>query len=552
MARFLFNNYYKYLRVIKFLIAGGTAASVNLVILYLLTEFAHFWYLISSAFAFIISFFVSFYLQKFWTFADNSREKIIKQMTSYLIVALLNLFLNLLLMLFFVEIVGLWYMLAQLISEALIATESYLVYNVLIFSRVRRKYKKQDDRLSKIRILIATGIYPPEIGGPATMLEALVKSLRQRGLAVKVITYSPKSVGRESITDDKNAEIHRIIRSRFKLFDLLNYFCRMFELASWADVIYATDTYSVGYFTYLIKKIFKRKYIIRFAGDSAWETAVGAGWTQDYLDDFLTKKYRPKIERLKVRRKQILVKADTVITVSNFLSGVARQIGVEPGKISLIYNSVDFNLPHNPENAPVIDWRKQYGREAKIIITACRLTPWKGVDGIIKILNELNKKIGQVFLLVLGEGSELNKLQNLAKERKVADRFKFLGRIDNRQIIDYFKIADLFILNSNYEGLSHTLLEAMTAGIPIIATKVGGNPEVLSDGQEGLMVHYNNQAELLEAAVKILTNQDLARRLVINAKEKLKVFNWEKTAKQTYETIKAIAYEESHANQPTV
>ena len=127
MARLLSNNYHKYFRVIKYLIAGGTATLVNLLILYTLTEFFQLWYLLYSALGFITSFFVSFYLQKFWTFRDKDKEKIYQQLKMYFIVALANLGLNTGLMYFSVEILKFWYLLAQIFISGLIAIENYLI-----------------------------------------------------------------------------------------------------------------------------------------------------------------------------------------------------------------------------------------------------------------------------------------------------------------------------------------------------------------------------------------------------------------------------------------
>ena len=104
--------------------------------------------------------------------------------------------------------------------------------------------------------------------------------------------------------------------------------------------------------------------------------------------------------------------------------------------------------------------------------------------------------------------------------------------------MNYFRAADLFILNSDYEGLSHTLLEAMKAGVPVITTNVGGNPEVIENEKEGLLFGYNNEAELLAAATRILTDSELASRLVKNASEKLKNFNWEKAVAETAVVIR--------------
>ncbi|MFH0955625.1 MAG: GtrA family protein [Candidatus Falkowbacteria bacterium] len=125
----------KYKQVIKYLIAGGTAAFTDLSLLYILTDILGIWYLISACLAFAVAFFVSFFLQKFWTFRDADKEIMYKQMGVYLAVALANLALNGALMYVFVDGFKIWYMLAQFIISGLIATESYLVYKIFIFNK---------------------------------------------------------------------------------------------------------------------------------------------------------------------------------------------------------------------------------------------------------------------------------------------------------------------------------------------------------------------------------------------------------------------------------
>lgn len=526
MKDLLRHNIIKHKRPIKYLIAGGTAAFIDLSLLYFFTDILAIWYLFSACLAFVAAFFVSFFLQKFWTFRDNEKERIYKQLGLYLAVALANLALNAMLMYIFVDGFKVWYMLAQFVVNGLIACESYFVYKFLIFNRNNKSVN------DKIKILIATGIYPPDIGGPAAMLEALVKSLKEQGFLIKIITYTE---GR-GIGETESGFVYKINRNQIKVFAYLNYFYRLWSLSRWADVIYATDIYSVGYFAYLLNKFTGKKYIIRFAGDSAWETAVASGATNDYIVDFQEKKYNSKIERLKVRRKKILLGSEKVIAVSNFMSVIAQTIGVKNEKIKIIYNSIDF-LSAVESGDKAAEIRKQLGA-GKIIMTACRLTPWKGVDGIIRILPEVKSKLGKIKLVVLGEGGELPKLKQLAEKLGVLGEVEFLGKIEHSQILSYYKAADLFILNTNYEGLSHTLLEVMKAGVPIITTNVGGNPEVITNGQEGILVKYNNLEELGAAVLKILNSYDLARTLVENSKEKLKSFSWRRTVEQTAEVLR--------------
>jgi len=388
------------------------------------------------------------------------------------------------------------------------------------------------DSKQKNKILILTGIFPPDIGGPATILEALMKSLGEHGFDVKLLTYSD-----ESESDRK--DVFRVKRNQFFICRYFKYLFAAFKLAKSADVIYVTDIYSVGYFAYLLKKILGKKYIVRFAGDSAWETAVANGWTTDYIVDFQDKTYNSRIEKQKARRKRILVSADKVIAVSNFMAGLAQKIGVVNEKIEVIYNAVDFTKEKfDPKRVSEI--KSQFGPK-KLIATACRLTPWKGVDGIIKILPELKSKIEDVHLLVLGDGPELDNLKKLVEEKSMTENVSFLGRVKREDAFNYFKAADIFILNSNYEGLSHTLLEVMDVDTPIITTGAGGNPEVIEDGKSGLLVGYNNNKELSAAALKILTDEVFARSLAANAKEKLKNFNWSKTVEQTIGLLNEIS-----------
>jgi len=388
------------------------------------------------------------------------------------------------------------------------------------------------------KILIATGIYPPDYRGPATLLEALPAALRARGFEVKIITYSNVVGGEE---ERKKEGVWRISRKQNVLLRYVKYFLQMRALARWSDIIYATDTYSVGYFAYLLKKFSNKKYIIRFAGDSAWETASARGWTKDYIVDFQEKKYEARIEKLKKRRKKILVNADKIIAVSNFIASVARRIGVDGNKIKVIYNSIDFirESDIDPEAARNIGNHYSQG-DAKIIVTACQLMPWKGVDGIIKILPALKEKIGPVSLLVLGEGQELENLQKLSEGLGVSEIVYFLGKIEHKNIINYYKAADLFILNTNYEALSYTLLEVMKVGTPIITTNIGGNPEVIDDNKDGLLVTCNDEKQLADAAIKILSDEEFAEKLTNNSRDKLQKFNWDSMVNQTIETIENV------------
>ncbi len=123
----------RYGKIFRYLVAGGISTFVDLVALYIFTSLLEIWYLTSAILAFLIAFGVSFTLQKFWTFADMSTEHIRKQMIIYFIVAGINLGINTIMMYLFVDLAGLHYLWAQILVTALIACESYFVYQKFIF-----------------------------------------------------------------------------------------------------------------------------------------------------------------------------------------------------------------------------------------------------------------------------------------------------------------------------------------------------------------------------------------------------------------------------------
>ncbi|MDD4900798.1 MAG: glycosyltransferase [Patescibacteria group bacterium] len=503
----MINFLQKYKQIIKYLIAGSAAALVDLSFLYFFTDILGIWYLISAGLALVVAFFVSFFLQKFWTFRDGNRELIYKQMGAYLAVALTNFVINLALMYILVDGLKIWYMLAQFITSGLIAIESYLVYKIFIFNG---KSKFQN---GKIKILIATGIYPPDIGGPATMIKALAEALK-KSFDIKIITYADA----HSSPD----EIVRVKKSG-KFLKYLIYFCKMLRLAKRADILYITETYSVGYFAYLIKKITGKKYIVRFAGDSAWETAAGAGWTNDYITDFQNIKYDGRIEKLKARRKKILVNADAVIAVSCFMSRVAKMIGVDEEKITVIYNAVDF-FPAPPKRQVPLN---------PTLIYAGRLVRWKGVAMLIQAVQALKEKRPNIIFEILGDGPEEARLKKMVGDLGLAKNVIFRGRVSEEESHGIFARSTVFVLNSNYEGMPHSVLNAMRSGLPVITTPIDGNREVVRDGQNGLLAPYNELEAWVAAINKLLNDQGLQQTFSNNGLEIVKKFKWSEAVEKT-------------------
>ncbi|MBU2472898.1 MAG: glycosyltransferase family 4 protein [Patescibacteria group bacterium] len=375
------------------------------------------------------------------------------------------------------------------------------------------------------RILILTGVFLKGVGGPPTLLKELNKDLIERGYQVTVLTFGNKNEAK------KYPYSVKVISDKWPSFlKSFLYLIKGFWLALKSDIIYNQDLYTAGLTALLIKRFLGKKLVTRFVGDSAWETALSQGITTDDILTFQDKQYSHLIEKRKKIRKKILLNSDKVIVVSNFLKDLAQKIGVAEEKIKVIYNSVDF-LDLNDDLK--VDLKKELNISGRVILTNARLTPWKGVDMLIKIMPRLIEKYGDIKFVIISEGPERKNLEKLVLDLDVEENVFFVGRISRQLVVAYLKMADVFVLNTNYEGMSFVILEAMKVGIPVITTKAGGNLETIKNGQTGLLVDYRDKGQWFKAISRILDDQELANRLVSNAKEDLKRFSWDDLVKET-------------------
>jgi glycosyltransferase involved in cell wall biosynthesis len=173
--------------------------------------------------------------------------------------------------------------------------------------------------------------------------------------------------------------------------------------------------------------------------------------------------------------------------------------------------------------------------DAPIVLTAARLTPWKGVQHLIPAL----RAVPEVRLLVAGSGDMLPELRALAAAHGVAERVDFLGNVPREKMPLYLRAADYLALYSGYEGLSHTLLESLREGTPVIASDKGGNPEVVQHGVNGLLVPYVD-GEALGAALREAFAPGMRERLAANAQVGMERFSFERMVRETMAVLERV------------
>jgi glycosyltransferase involved in cell wall biosynthesis len=392
------------------------------------------------------------------------------------------------------------------------------------------------------KIILATGIFPPDIGGPATYTQRLAEELVRKGIIVKVITYADANALKFQIPNSKlqtnsksQISIIRISRKYPKGLRHFLYFLSLLKLARDADVIYAQNLISAGLPSFFVSQILRKKFIVKIVGDAAWENYASKNKKFDNLETFQKKKYDFFTEFLRIIQKFVAKGAEKIITPSQYLKNIISNWGINKEKIEVIYNAVEkINFDISKDEA-----KKKIGIEGNIILSIGRLVPWKGFSALIEIMPDLLKENPNFKLIIVGEGEEKENLKFKIENLKLENNVKLIGKIIHPEIPFYFKAADFFVLNSEYEGLSHVILEAMQFGVPVIASNKGGNPELVEDGKNGFLVEYNNKEKIKEAILKLWRDKSLQEKFIQNSKEKLKEFNWENLVEKTLSVLKS-------------
>lgn len=275
-----------------------------------------------------------------------------------------------------------------------------------------------------------------------------------------------------------------------------------------------------------------------------WVFTEPLSWFQKKLYYFLEKwtaRLKDKIITVSEADRQIALKhkfakPEKIITINNGLPTDINFLSRDDAKeyiISFFQNvsSVIARTPSESEEAEAIstktrkiasaalrqaqDGLAMTGKQSKVIGTIANLYPTKGLNYLIEAAAILIKNYPDLMFLVIGDGQEKKNLELKIKNLGLEDRFFLLGTIE--RAYQYLKAFDVFVLPSIKEGWPYTLLEALAAGVPIIATTVGGVPEIIKDGENGLLVSPAAPDQLAQAIQKLLDDPDLANRLQQNA-----------------------------------
>ncbi|MBN1285865.1 MAG: glycosyltransferase family 4 protein [Anaerolineae bacterium] len=382
-----------------------------------------------------------------------------------------------------------------------------------------------------MRIFVATGIFHPEPGGPATYLYRFLPELIERGHEVRVLTFSDDEVSDANYPYPVRRIVRRGVSAPMRYF---RYARAAAPLEAWSDLVFVHDLTIT--FPYMRPRVYK------VVGDIAWERAINKGWIDPHtdIDTFQTMRHNPFVMWLRWFRAQKVRRAACVIVPSKYLADMVTGWGALRERVKVIYNALGA-MPILPDLAAA---RVQLGLPPgeKLFFTAARLAPWKGIDYLIEAMTGVEG----AHLLIAGDGPELERLRALAEALRA--RVTFLGRISRDQVALYMRAADYFVLYSGYEGLPHVLLESLKVGTPVIASSKGGIPEVIRHDVNGLLVRWADIPALARTLRRAIEEPGLRARLAhsngsaaLGDTVDFERFAWPKLVDETITTLEEAA-----------
>lgn len=358
-----------------------------------------------------------------------------------------------------------------------------------------------------MQLLIATPLYPPDIGGPATDSSAIVQCLHSLGEDARVVSFSQVRT------------LPRIVRH-------LRYAWLLIRAGRGVDAVVAFDTLPVALPALLASILLRVPLIVRVPGDYAWEQGTQRFGVQDTIEDFQQKRYGLRVETLRWLQRFILRRAALVLVPSDFFVRLMDTWGIDQARIQRVY----LGLPAEEKGVSIPVTNE------KVMFSLGRFVPWKGFRLLIDLLPELPGW----KLMIAGDGPEHTAIAQYAQQHGVSARVLLPGMISREEVMGWYRRADAFVLNTSQENFSFQVLEAMREGSAIITTRIGSLPELVTDGVEGVLLEPNDRTAFLEAVRSIEQEPERWKARREAARRKAHVFSIEASARGSVEAIRSV------------
>lgn len=378
-----------------------------------------------------------------------------------------------------------------------------------------------------MRITFVSNIFPPTVGGPATHIYNLALTLHNRGHSVRAVVCPDDPEGLVSPP-------FPIVRVSWNTPVPLRYalvWWHTWRAALKSDVVYINGIEAPSTLAALLAG---RPRVLKIVGDWAWESAHRRGMTSLGIEEFQRTRQGCLVRAFQSIQRLYTALATVVIVPSGYVGRFVRGWGSKSTKIRVVHNALT-EIPEIEESRE--EAKRQLGFRGPLVCTVSRLYGWKRVDDLLRMVPDF---ANDAVLAIVGDGPEQPALERFAAELGLDDRVRFVGRVAHRDVGLYLRAADVFVLNTSYEGLSHTLVEARVVGTPIVTTDIGGNREILTNEYNALLTPLGDHRAFVAAVNRILCDHELAEHLARAGSEGLDHFAWDRLVDETMEILSEV------------
>ena len=386
-----------------------------------------------------------------------------------------------------------------------------------------------------MKILLVSGVYPPQIGGPSAQTEQIAKALIARGIKVKVVTYGDrrlsKLVGGIPVTfidgSPRLGLIDKIFRNGQVFFDLI-WIIKDFQ----PTVLHMqTVSFNLSIIAGIAAKLNRTPALIKFSSDLVWDRINRDKLVGNSVSNIVNPIQKLSIWMLELIQKFLLSNYDCVwATTLVYKERLIDKFFVRDRKILLLPNFIDLQrfetvaAKRNSRDSKQKSENSSYSKNI-VLLTVSRLIPWKGIEVCLEAISHLGDL--PVSLRIVGNGAPNyeSSLRELAQRLEISERVEFMGAVPPSKIAEEYQKADLFVLASYFEAFGIVLVEAMAAGIPIVATNAGGIPMVVEDGVSAKLVPAGDALSLANAIRSLVTSEEKLHDMAIAARERSRQFD---------------------------
>jgi glycosyltransferase involved in cell wall biosynthesis len=347
-----------------------------------------------------------------------------------------------------------------------------------------------------MNVLIVSGIWPPDVGGPASHAPEVAAFLQSRGHRLEVVTTA------DAPPEPRDYPVWAVPRRYRPGVRHFRGAALVGRRARENDVVYTTGMFGRSA---LGATLASRPYVVKLTADPAFERSRRRGLVGGDVDEFQRRRGGPAVAALRLARDAELRGAAHVFCPSAYLGQLAVSWGVEPSRVSVLPNPV----PALPQLPPREELQRAFGVDGATLAFAGRLTAQKSLSRALEAVAAADG----IGLVIAGDGPDRASLEAQAERLGLDGRVRFLGPQPRERVVELFRAADATILTSSWENFPHTVVEALAVGTPVLAMEAGGVGEVVQDGVNGLLVPAGDTAALAGAVRRYFADAELRERL---------------------------------------